>query len=205
MIPAMAQKEPPYHRDNLERDLLKHAADIVKRRGIDALSLRELGRAAGVSRAAPYHYFDDKAALLQRLGAEAFGQLVTAIRKRTAQSTDPSERLRLGLRAYYDFALRERHAFVLMFADILARDIKPKPGAIPFAFSSPEAIAAFGLMQEGVRDWLGTRPKDGRDPDLLANVFWAFTHGVAVLALDGNVKHSDPRRVLDAGLDALMT
>lgn len=200
----MPPKPAPYHREELERDLLKHAASILKNRGIEALSLRELGRAADVSRSAPYHYFQDKAALLQRLGADGFGQLAAAIRKRAAQSQDPAMRLRLGFQAYYDFALRERHLFALMFANVLTRDLKPKAGQPPFAFSSPEALDAFGLMLEGVRAWLAGRPKDARDPNVVANVFWAFSHGVAVLALDRNVKHGDPSSILDAGLDALM-
>lgn len=200
----MLPKQSPYHREDLERDLLKHAADILKHQGIEALSLRELGRAADVSRSAPYHYFEDKAALLQRLGASGFAQMAAAIRKRVAQSGDAAERLKLGFRAYYDFALRDRHLFALMFANVLTRSLKPRAGQGPFAFSSQEAIDAFGLMLEGVSAWLSTRPKDARDPTIVANVFWAFTHGVAVLALDQNVKHGDPNRVLDAGLDALM-
>lgn len=201
----MPPKSAPYHRENLESDLLKHAAHILKLRGIDGLSLRELGRAADVSRAAPYHYFEDKAALLQKLGANGFGQLASAIRKRVLQSRDPSDRLRIGFQAYYDFALRERHLFALMFANVLTRGLKPRAEQPPFAFSSPEALDAFALMLEGVRDWLATRPKDKRDPMVVANIFWAFTHGVAVLALDQNVKHNDPHRILDAGLDALMS
>jgi AcrR family transcriptional regulator len=200
----MPSKTAPYHRENLEKELLRQAAEILKRGGLEALSLRELGRAADVSRAAPYHYFQDKSALLQKLGANGFGQLAAAIRKRAAQSQDPAARLKLGFQAYYDFALRERHLFALMFANVLTRDVKPKPGQPPFAFSSPEALDAFALMLEGVRDWLATRPEDSRDPSIVANVFWAFVHGVAVLALDQNVKHGDPNSILDAGLDALM-
>jgi AcrR family transcriptional regulator len=203
-IARMPPKPAPYHREALERDLLKHAAGILKRGGIEALSLRELGRAADVSRSAPYHYFEDKAALLQRLGADGFGQLAAAIRKRVAQTQDPAIRLKLGFQSYYDFALRERHLFELMFANVLTRDLKPKPGQPPFAFSSPQALDAFALMLEGVGAWLATRPDDRRDPAIVVNIFWAFVHGVAVLALDQNVKHGDPYRILDAGLDALM-
>ncbi len=43
-----------------------------------------------------------------------------------------------------------------------------------------------------------------RDPLLLTNVIWSFAHGVAVLTVDGNLKHGCVDAVLDAGLDALI-
>lgn len=42
------------------------------------------------------------------------------------------------------------------------------------------------------------------DPLLLLNVLWAYTHGVAVLALDHNLKGYDGPQVLAAGLTALL-
>ena len=52
-------------RRSLTRDrILGVALDLVDRRGLDALSMRELGRALGVEAMSLYHHFPNKAALL---------------------------------------------------------------------------------------------------------------------------------------------
>lgn len=202
----MAAKTKPYHRADLESDLLRRAAEIIARKGIDALSLRKLGTAANVSRAAPYHYFLSKDALLARVGEFGFQKLSQRILETVGDKTDPARRLQLGFRGYLDFALAEPHLFRLMFANALKRDLEAAPHAASpaFAFSSEAAQTAVGHMIEGVAQWQKTR-RDKRDPLLVANVFWSFVHGLAVLALNQNLKHKSVEKVLETGLDALMT
>jgi AcrR family transcriptional regulator len=202
----MPTKTKPYHRTDLETDLLRHAAEIIVRKGVEGLSLRKLGTAANVSRAAPYHYFDSKDALLKRVGEFGFQKLSQRILETVGDKTDPARRLQLGFRGYLDFALAEPHLFRLMFANALRRDLEAAPHASSpaFAFSSEAAQSALALMIEGVAQWQKTRRGDKRDPLLLANVFWSFVHGLAVLSLDQNLKHKNVEKVFDAGLDLLM-
>lgn len=92
----------PRPKSNLEELLLTRAAELIATEGLDALSLRELARRAGVSRAAPYHYFTDKAELVARVGALGFERLGERIAAATASSADPWMQLRAGLLAYID-------------------------------------------------------------------------------------------------------
>jgi AcrR family transcriptional regulator len=202
-MPRTAQ---PYHRENLEGLLIAKAAEIVAERGIEALSLRELGRLANVSRSAPYHYFADKSALLYRVGEEGFRALSGRIAQAFADVDDPLTQLRLGLTGYVRFAEEQPHFFRLMFADVLRRDVLADPLAddARIAFSSPAAAEAFGMLYQGVLRLQQGRTLRAGDPLLVLNVFWAFAHGVAVLALGGHLKLKDSVDVLDAGLDALI-
>ena len=60
-------------------------------------------------------------------------------------------------------------------------------------------------MPSPVRSMLQrARKGDRRDPLLLTNVLWSFAHGVAVLTIDGNLKHGDLDAVLTEGLDTLI-
>jgi AcrR family transcriptional regulator len=52
-------------RDEAERRLLAAAADIVAERGVDGLTLAEVGAAAGYSRGLPAHYYGNKNGLLE--------------------------------------------------------------------------------------------------------------------------------------------
>jgi AcrR family transcriptional regulator len=201
----MARIVQTYHRENLEAVLIAKAAEIVAERGGEALSLRELGRLANVSRSAPYHYFADKSALLYRVGEEGFRALSAGIAQAFADVDDPLTQLRLGLTGYVRFAEEQPHFFRLMFAEVLRREVLADAAAddARIAFSSPAAAEAFGMLYQGILRLQQGRTLRAGDPLLLLNVFWAFTHGVAVLALGGHLKLKDSADVLDAGLDAL--
>jgi AcrR family transcriptional regulator len=54
-------------RETAERAILEAAEKIVAERGLDDLSMNEVGEAAGYSRALPSHYFGSKGALIQAL------------------------------------------------------------------------------------------------------------------------------------------
>ncbi|HEX9983083.1 MAG TPA: TetR/AcrR family transcriptional regulator [Thermoanaerobaculia bacterium] len=197
----------PRPKSNLEELLLTRAAEIIATEGLDALSLRELARRAGVSRAAPYHYFTDKAELVARVGALGFHRLGAHIAAATSASASPVAQLRAGLLAYIEFAHAEPHFFQLMFSRALQRGEQHEGGddaLSRLAFSSTAARTAFATLVEGVRSAQVQGVLPGDDPMLLVNVFWAYTHGVAVLSRDAHLKHEGgTNAVFDAGFDAL--
>ncbi|HYC92022.1 MAG TPA: TetR/AcrR family transcriptional regulator [Thermoanaerobaculia bacterium] len=195
----------PRPRSNLEELLLTTAAELIATEGVDSLSLRELGRRAGVSRAAPYHYFTDKAELIARVGALGFRRLGERIGAAAEVSVDPLIRLRDGLLAYIEFARAEPHFFQLMFSGALARERPDDRGeAAGLAFSSAEARGAFATLIDGVRDAQAAGVLRDDDPLLIVNVLWAYTHGIAVLA-DRHLKYErGTGAVFEAGFNALV-
>lgn len=195
-----------YHRENLEESLLKTAAEIISTQGLKGLSLRELGRAAGVSRTAAYHYFPDKAALMARVGEMGFARLGAAIVREIDTAADLETQMKQGLFAYLHFAQQEPHYFRLMFADKLIRDrdFAIEADATPLPFSSESAQKTFALLLNGIGALQKQGKIGGSDPIVVLNIWWAFTHGVAVLALDNHLKGRAAEQVLEKGLQSLM-
>lgn len=77
---------PPGRKPSLTReDFVTAAITYADDRGIDALSLRELGRAMGVSATAVYRYFPDKEALIVEVRETLLGQMLGG----DPPSTDP--------------------------------------------------------------------------------------------------------------------
>ncbi len=202
----MATTKPSYHRANLEEQLLDAAAHIVTSQGVAALSLRALGELAGVSRSAPYHYFADKDELLQRLGERGFTMLAEATEAAEAAHIDPLVRARAGLLAYVRFAQDNPQLFRLMFAGILPRRLSLPfgDGESHYDFSSTAAAEAFARMQSGVAALPDSAGLDGGALMLRTNVIWAAVHGVAILAIDENLKLVAPESVLELLLDKLI-
>lgn len=93
--------------------LFTAAAAIYADEGLANLSLRAVGRRAGVSAMAIYRYFPDKQALLDALLEDGFA----AWEMRVAQlpSNDPLLWLDSLLDAYRDFALQQPHQFDAAF------------------------------------------------------------------------------------------
>lgn len=107
----------PFHHGNLRAVLLERAEEVLRERGADALSLRELARDAGVSHGAPRSHFPDRAALLDALAARGFARLADAVHTAAAGAPgDHAAALRAACSAYVAFAVREGALLDLMFA-----------------------------------------------------------------------------------------
>jgi AcrR family transcriptional regulator len=107
----------PFHHGNLRAVLLDQAEEVLRERGIDALSLRELARAAGVSHGAPRSHFVDRNALLDALAERGFIRLADEVRQAASRATEGyAAVLHAAGAAYLAFALREPALHDLMFA-----------------------------------------------------------------------------------------
>ncbi|WP_433061688.1 TetR/AcrR family transcriptional regulator [Dactylosporangium sp. CS-033363] len=98
------------------RALLDAAAELLDEGGTEAVTLREVGARAGVSRGAPYGHFADKESLLTAVAAEAWdriGAQVQALRADPALA--PTEKLRLGLAGLMALGRGQPHLYQQMF------------------------------------------------------------------------------------------
>ncbi|GLW70513.1 TetR family transcriptional regulator [Kitasatospora phosalacinea] len=136
----------PFHHGNLRAALLERAEAVLRERGLDALSLRELAREAGVSHGAPRSHFPDRAALLDALAERGFLRLDEEIRRAAVRERDDHARtLRAAASAYLGFAVREPALLDLMFAT----KVDEPPEAVRSAAERLFATMS-GLMDAGV-------------------------------------------------------
>src|ERR1035438_4651292 len=103
--PLRAASKPrgSYHHRDLRSALLTTALDALEREGMD-FTLRELARRIGVSHAAPYAHYADKAELLADVARIGFERLAEALSAVTNTSSDARSRLLGSGRAYVRFA-----------------------------------------------------------------------------------------------------
>ena len=76
---------------DLRQKVLKASLALIEEGGLDRLSMREVARKAGVSHQAPYHYFDDREAILAALAGEGFSKLGQSL-VRTGRETSRGRR-----------------------------------------------------------------------------------------------------------------
>ncbi|MFG1928050.1 TetR/AcrR family transcriptional regulator [Cryptosporangium sp. NPDC048952] len=98
------------------RALLDAAATLLGEGGVEAVTLREVGARAGVSRGAPYRHFADKESLLTAIATEAWdrvGDEVSVLRASSELSAP--EKLRTALTGLIAIGRQQPHLFRLMF------------------------------------------------------------------------------------------
>lgn len=95
--------------------LLDAAGTLLDAGGPDAVTLREVGARAGVSRSAPYRHFADKEHLLTVLATDAWSELGDDLATLIAAGTAPEQSLRGALLALIEVARSRPHLYRLMF------------------------------------------------------------------------------------------
>lgn len=189
----MPPRKRPYHHGDLRRALLTASVELIVERGLDALSLREVARRAGVSAAAPYHHFATREELLVALSLEGFATLALVLQSARDAAAGASAIERLGAigEAYVRFALAHPAHFRLMFRPSLV-----PPDAIPHEGAPGQA---FALLLDGVAEVLANDDvRRNVDQRGLVLVAWSLVHGAAELLLDGPLANGLP----DLGLRA---
>ena len=94
-----------------EAGLLDTAARLFRQKGFAATTLREIAQAAGVLPGSIHYRYPAKEALLVALMDRAIERAIAAVRTAAAQSSDPTERVRLGLRAHLHLESRPEVEF----------------------------------------------------------------------------------------------
>ncbi len=174
-----------YHHGDLHRALLRAARRILKDEGLEALTLRGVARAAGVSQTAPYRHFADRAALIAAVAEQVFQELerelIRAAARPDATLGEAPTTARGGLQAiavaYVRFALARPGEYRLMFGHELAL-AAPTP---------PSRQKVFEFLRVGIAMLQQRGLVRAGDPQTMALTCWALVHGLVMLALDGQL------------------
>ncbi len=156
------------------------AEHMFAERGPEAVTIRELAAAVGVSPMTPYRYFKDKDAILAAVRARAFDRHADLLEAAyAAHADDPAARPAALAQAYVQFALDHPEAYKLMF------DVhQPSAGDYPDLVRAGErSRRTMSLQMETQEEGHGTVPK--AEADFIAHMYWAALHGPLMLHMSG--------------------
>jgi len=173
-----AKPRKAYHHGDLRQALIAATEAILIEKGVEAFTLREAARRAGVSPAAPAHHFGDAAGLLTAVAREGFVEFARMLDEADKKAgRDPAARLKAQGAAYVTFALNNPARFQLMF-----RSDRLDPTCGDF---EEVASRSFATLENAVRDLVGL----SADAPMTAEAYgallaaWSMVHGFAHLAL----------------------
>lgn len=166
-----------YHHGDLKRALTSAALSLVAEKGPKGFTLTEAARRAGVSAAAPYRHFADKAELLATVAEQGFNELHADLAAAADRAFDPKERVvELG-RVYVRWAVAHPDHYQVMFG---GQSLKEKNSSLAAAGEQ-----AFGDLLDVITNCQEAGIVQGQDPRDIAAPLWSLVHGIASLAIGG--------------------
>jgi AcrR family transcriptional regulator len=187
---GQTRRERPYHHGDLYSSLVKAAEDLLEEKGANALSLREVCQCAGVSHAAPYRHFRDKAALMEAVAKAGFNQLGEMISEARARHPgEPEMQILDAGRAYVAWATENPERTRLMFGGMMKSDTIDED-------LHQSAEAAYEEIYRIIDEGRSTGVFGGRDTDSVVLSAWSAVHGLTMLILgSGKLTPENPRDV----------
>ncbi|WP_439569210.1 TetR/AcrR family transcriptional regulator [Sphingopyxis sp.] len=164
------------HHGALRQLLIDTALELLDRDGVEAVTIRAVARASGVSHAAPANHFADRRALLTALAVQCFTDLRSgASAARGAASPAPRARIIAFAGAYVDYALAHRNRYRMMWRmDMLD------------AGDGDLAALIDGLYAGVEEDVVALPDRDREGATTLLIALSSIVHGYVSMRIDGN-------------------
>jgi len=159
---------------------------LLDKEGAEAVTMRRVAKAVGITAMAIYRHYPDRRALLNAVADEGFKQLAARLARKRFSGTIEA-RLTKMAEIYLEHAFRNPRLFELMF-------LKPREGArrYPRDFKAGRSPTA-NLMVQVVKE--GMTSGHFREDDAWEIVFemGALSHGLIMLYLGGRLELSRAR------------
>lgn len=178
--------------------LVTSATGLLDAGGIEAVTLREVGRLSGVSHMAPYKHFADKESLLAAVAGRELRRLGDVVDTAARQSRDSRSALRTVLHSYTAWALEHPARFALIYGSWT----RPHEELALAAGRTHTALTGV------VRQCQADRVVPGGDTERRTAMLLALVHGTVSLSLSGHLARggkgqADPGDIVDDVLDLL--
>jgi AcrR family transcriptional regulator len=162
------------------RKIAASARRLLDKEGVEAVTMRRVAEAVGITPMAIYRHYPDRAALLNALADEGFEELAARLTGKCF-SRRIEQRLTKMAEIYLEHALQNPLLFELMF-------LRPRDGARRYprdfkAGRSPTANLLVEAVQEGIKS--GHLRQD--DPWEIVFEMGALSHGLIMLYLGGRM------------------
>lgn len=198
------RRRATYHHGNLRQAIIDAAVELVRDEGVEAMTLREAARRAGVSSGAPFRHFATKRELVLALAEQGMAQLRSAIEAVLDSSINRSAPARLALlgSAYVGWAA-DHPTHYRVLGDRLLIDFYQSEALLADNRWIRETMEQ--LLAEGQAAGL-IRPVDQRQINLQLR---ALAYGLARMMVDGHfaefaVAPDHVRQTMIAALDSFL-
>ena len=166
------------HRQNRYEEILRAAADLFCRHGVQAVSTRQIAAAVGISQPSLYAHFQSVREIHEHVSHRAFSLLETYVKDTLTDDVNAHERLKKMIDLYLRFGLENPDPYRIAFMVEYPSE-GGKPAAV-FEHDHP-GHRTFGMMQGAI-----TAVRADLKPEQIASLaqsIWATMHGLLSLLI----------------------
>ena len=166
-------------RERMEKQelILNTAAEIMKKDGIDNISIRKIAHRIEYSPAIIYHYFKDKNEIIGHLMKRGYQKILDGLASAQNTTDDPQEKLRQMTRNYIEVSLQ-------MSDEYKAVQLNSTPGVVAQTASLFKGAAAkkpaLKILFQGLKEIYRDRDIDDSVIELTAQIIAASTFGLII-------------------------
>jgi AcrR family transcriptional regulator len=167
----------------LRQEILDAAREIFVKEGYGRLSMRRVADKIDYSPTAIYLHFRDKQDLVFSLCEESFGRLVRELEALDIDvEKDAVARLKLGLRRYVDFGLKNPQHYLATFVVPHEDRADPKVAAKAEG-DNTMGMRALAILRARVAELASEKKLRRLDVDTATRALWSAIHGITSLLI----------------------
>jgi len=175
----------------LRQEILDAAREMFVKEGYTHVSMRKIANKIEYSPTIIYHYFKDKAHLLNCICDDAFVELIRRFEQIDFNCSDPMVRLHKTLRAYMEFGLKYPNQYLVAFMSYNTE-------AARNAFEGSAHERAFTYIRRVVKECVRQRKIRELDIEMTSQALWAAAHGLtSLLIVDKNFPWAEQDELID--------
>lgn len=165
-------------KEKVRTAILTTAWQMVKEEGWQSLSIRKIADAIEYSVPVIYDHFESKEAILVEFGNEGLRLLTKKIQQAREKFTDPVDQLRAMADAYWNFALKNKEYYQLMYGVGMACCEGKK------YLDDKERFDY--IVMESIKEAISKTKEPGANICLKYHTFWSILHGLVSIKIMGN-------------------
>jgi AcrR family transcriptional regulator len=159
-------------KEEIRKSILDTAWQMVREEGWQCLSIRKIADAIEYSVPVIYDHFENKEAILIEFGNVGFRLLTKKIRQAKEKHADPIEQLKAMATAYWDFAMKNKEYYQLMYGVGMASCEGQKCSDDKDGFDS--------LIMESIKQVV---PAKNSNVCLKYHTYWSILHGIVSIKI----------------------
>lgn len=161
-----------------EQRIARIALGILEKQGPDAVSMRRIAGAVGITPMAIYHHFPNREALLRSVVDKEFEQFLDIIRQLPARPSMEAHIIHI-MDAYIDYAFARPHIFDYVFSNQ-----RPDARRFPEDFRARQS-PTLSPVADVIARWMAAGELKKDDVWEVAMQLWASAHGYITLYRGG--------------------
>lgn len=170
-------------KEEVRSTILSAGWKLVKEEGWESLSIRKIADAIEYSIPVIYDHFENKEEILLQFGKDGYKLLTQKLQRAKAKHKEPALQLKAMAEAYWDFALKHKEYYQLMYGVGMA--------CCEFEDCMEEATTFRDLINEPITYLISKSKNPGSNPCLKYHTYWSILHGLISIRMMRTTNASD--------------